>query len=193
MEVEDTVILLGDSPFLSEISDTLYYVLDKFTSVGINRAVSKFNVTYQVFVDERMIPLANSYCDISAISLSRHGELIKTKEKELYDSYSFNLKSNTAEELLKDGKLAWCGFTHDFALSYLITKGWKNIVLVGAADMNMGASHYSVNMAFLPNDKLIKKSKKFIEEFCAKRANIFTCNPNSVLSVPRINLEELLA
>ena len=195
MEIKDTVILLGDSPFIKTVEGQLPYVLDRYTSVGINRIVNTYKTSYQIFVDERMIPNANAHLDIPVISLRRYGDMIKVPEKELYDSYAFTtFKGDNIEkkDLLKDEKLAWCGFTHDFALSYLITKGWKNIVLLGAADMNMGSGHYSVNMAFTPSHKLIQRSKKFIEEVCAERADIFTCNPDSILNVPKISIEELL-
>ena len=192
MNTQDTVILLGDSPFINDVKEHLSYIIDRYTSVGINRIVNTYKTNYQIFVDERMIPVANSHRDIPAISLYHHGDMVQTTEKELYDSFPFNFDFQTEKDLIKDRKLAWCGFTHDFALSYLITKGWKNIVLIGAADMNMGASHYSVNMAFTPSGKLIQKSKRFIEEICTKRANIFTCNPNSILNIPRMDIHELL-
>lgn len=192
MNIEDTIILLGDSPFIDEIKQKLYYVVQRFTTMGINRIVNTYKTNYQVFVDERMLSVANKHPDIYAVSLQRYGDMVRTKEKELYNSYSFNFDSNTEKDLCKNGKLAWCGFTHDFALSYLITKGWKNIILIGTADFSIGAMHHSVQMAFTPSLKLVEKSKKFINEVCTKRANIYTCNPNSLLTVDRVSIEDLL-
>ena len=192
MNTEDTVILLGDSPFIDEIKQKLCYVVQRFTTMGINRIVNTYKTNYQVFVDERMLPVANKHPDIYAVSLQRYGDMVRTKEKELYNSYSFNFDSNTEKDLCKNGKLAWCGFTHDFALSYLITKGWKNIILIGTTDFSIGAMHHSVQMAFTPSLKLVEKSKRFIGEVCTKRANIYTCNPNSLLTVERVSIEDLL-
>lgn len=192
MNIEDTIILLGDSPFIKDVEGQLLYILDKYKSIGINRIINKYPTTYQVFLDERMIPMANTHPDIPTISLKRYGDLIRVKEKELFDSYSFDFSLHTEKCIPLNNKLPWCGFTHDFALSYIIFKGWKNVILIGAADMNMGSSHYSVNMAFTPNYKLIQKSKRFIEEVCSKRINIYTCNPNSLLTVERVGIEDLL-
>jgi hypothetical protein len=190
--MEDTIILLGDSSFIKDVEEQLFYVLDKYKSIGINRIVNKYPTTYQVFLDERMISTANAHPDIPTISLKRYGDLVRVKNKELFNSYSFDFKIHTEKDIPMNNKLPWCGFTHDFALSYVITKGWKNVVLIGAADMNIGSSHYSVNMAFTPSDKLIQKSKRFIEKICTQRANIFTCNPNSLLTVERVSIEDLL-
>lgn len=192
MNMEDTVILLGDSPFIDEIKQKLCYVTQRFTTMGINRIVNTYKTNYQVFVDERMLPVANKHPDIKTVSLCRYENRIQAKEKELYNSYTFSFDVNTEKDLLKNGKLAWCGFTHDFALSYLITKGWKNIILIGTADFSIGAMHHSVQMAFTPSLRLVEKSKKFINEVCTKRANIYTCNPNSLLTVERVSIDDLL-
>ena len=51
------------------------------------------------------------------------------------------LKKIQKKDLIKDRKLAWCGFTHDYAISYCIVKGYKNIVLAGASDF-IGGGHF---------------------------------------------------
>ena len=52
-----------------------------------------------------------------------------------------------------------------------------------------------VLLAVSKGDSLYNASvyaKKFIEEVCTKRAIIKTCNPNSILDIPRVKIEDLL-
>ena len=184
-------ILLGDSPFLGEVQDKVQYVLDRYYSMGINRVITKFSTSSHVFVDSAWIRMTNEYPNLFAVSLYMYGDLIVKKCKELYDSYVFDFSKNNCGDLLKNNNLAWCGFTHDYALSYLITKGYDDIILLGAADFTSGA-HFSNPYELKCSEKLKLKSKKFIEDVCSKRALIRTCNSNSILSVPRISIEELL-
>ena len=119
-----------------------------------------------------------------------YGDLIKG-DKELYDSYAYNFKKDNAKNIIKDRKLAWCGFTHDYAISYCIIKGYSRIILAGAADFIEG-KHYSTDEEFRYSEKLKNMSKRFIEEICSQRASIFTLNPDSFLNIPRITISELL-
>ena len=187
----DIAIVLGDSPFLNEIEDKLQYTLDRYFSIGINRVINKFRTNMQVCLDSRILPVANSHPEIPTVTLKAHGALVQKEQKEFFDTYAFDFRLNTANDILKDKKLAWCGFTHDYALSYLISKGWKYIILIGAADFTQG-THFSNEEIFNPSRRLIELSKKFIEEVCTQKAKIFTCNPKSSLSVPRLDIERLL-
>lgn len=187
----DIAIVLGDSPFLNEIEDKLQYALDRYFSIGINRVINKFRTNMQVCLDSRILPVANSHPEITTVTMKAHGALVQKEQKELFDTYAFNFRLDTAEDLLRNKKLAWCGFTHDYALSYLISKGWKYIILIGAADFTQG-THFSNEEVFSPSTKLVELSKKFIEEICTQKAKIFTCNPNSSLNIPRLSIEKLL-
>ena len=186
------VILLGDSPYLGEVEKILQYVLDRYYSIGINRIINKFQVQGHVFVDPFLLKLTNEHPELFTISLYKYGDLIVKKNKELYNTYTFNFEENTENNLCKENKLAWCGFTHDYALSYLITKGFDDIILIGTADFVSGP-HYSNPYDLKCSEKLKNSSKRFIEEICSKKALIRTCNPNSFLSIPRIEIEELLS
>ena len=185
------VILLGDSPYIGEVEEKLQYVLDRYYSMGINRIVDKFRVQSQVFLDPFILAIANKHLDLFTLSLYKYGDMVLSKEKDLYDSYPFDFDKDTEKDLLKDGKLAWCGFTHDFALSYLITKGYDDIILIGAADFVSGP-HYSNPHDLKCSERLKLRSKRFIEEICSKRALIRTCNSKSILNVPRIDIDDLL-
>ena len=111
--------------------------------------------------------------------------------KELYNSYTYDFTNDDCNKLLRNNELAWCGFTHDYALSYLISKGYDDIILIGTADFTVGP-HFSNPYDLRCSDKLKLKSKRFIEEVCRERATIRTCNPNSILEIPRISINELL-
>ena len=185
------VILLGDSPFIAEVEGKIKYVLERYYSMGINRIITKLQTNAHVFVDPFILPLSNQYSELFTLSLARYGDLITKQNKVLFNTFSFDFKKNSEKDLKKNNELAWCGFTHDFALSYLITEGYDDIVLIGAADFTSGA-HYSNPYDLVCSEKLKEKSKKFIEEVCCKRAAIRTCNFNSYLDIPRISIDELL-
>lgn len=184
-------ILLGDSPFLKEVEDKVQYVLDRWYSVGINRVITRFRTNAHVFVDPFLITLTNQYPNLFTVSLAKYGDMILKENKSLSDTYTFNFLINTVEDIKKKGQLAWCGFTHDYALSYLISEGYNNIILLGAADFSSNM-HYSNPYELKCSEKLKAKSKKFIEEICCKKVTILTCNSNSYLNIPRINIDELL-
>ncbi len=187
----ETIIILGDSPFLTEIQDKVQYILERFFSIGINRVINKFKTNLHICLDEKILPVAISHPEIPTVTLKYYGDMVAKEKKELINSFSFDLFLNKTEDVYKDGRLAWCGFTHDYAISYCIYKGWKNIILLGAADFMQG-THFSNTDTFSPKGKLITASKKFIEEVCAKKVSISTCNPNSLLRVPRVQIDELL-
>jgi hypothetical protein len=187
-----TVLIIGDSPFLGEVEDKIHYAIEKYPSIGINNAVRKYNVQVHGFLDAKFIRITNEYPEVRTISLYMYGDLIQKANKETYDSYSFQFGENTEEDIFYNGRLAWCGFTHDYLLSYCIMKGYENIVLIGAADFT-GNKHYLTDEDFKYSERLKNNSKKFIEEVCTKKANIYTCNPNSLLEIPRISIDELLS
>ena len=189
--MREIVLIIGDSPFLGEVEEHLHYVIDKYPSIGINNAIKKYNVQMHTFQDAKFINLTNQYPDVTTITQYVYGDMIQKEKRELYDSYPFKIKEDTAEDIFKDGRLAWCGFTHDYILSYCIMKGYKNIVLIGAADFT-GKKHFLTDEEFKYSEKLKFQSKKFIEDICTQRANIYTCNPASILEIPRIEISELL-
>ena len=189
--MKNTVIIVGDSPFLANIESQIHYLLELYPSIGINNAIRKYNIRSHIFQDIKFIFLTNKYPEVKTISLYLYGDSIEKKNKELFDSYTFNFRKDTEVDIIKKSRLAWCGFTHDYAISYCILKGYENIVLAGTADFE-GSSHYLTDEKFNPSKRLIEKSKKFIEEVCSKRANIYTLNPKSSLKIPRISIETLL-
>ena len=189
--MEDTVLIIGDSPFLKEIEELLAYAIARYPSLGMNVIVKKYKTNVHIFQDSLFIPLTNSLKETKTITLQQYGDLIRKENKELHDSFSFDFKKDTPQSIVKGDKLAWCGFTHDYAISYCIYKGYKNIILIGAADFVQGP-HYVHGDAFKYSNILKENSKKFIEEYCTKKANIYTCNPASYLNIQRIDINILL-
>ena len=191
MDKSNTLIVLGDSPFLGEIQDKLKYVLNLYPSVGINVVIIKYPTTYHIFQDFRIAYVANKYPQIKSITTRATAPLITKENKEIADSYSFSFEKDTSKDIIKDGKLAWFGFTHDYAISWAIWKGFKNAILIGAADFIKGP-HHTLGGDFIFSEKLSEKSIKFISEICTERINVYTCNPDSALKVPRITIDDLL-
>lgn len=188
----NTILIIGDSPFLGEVENLIHYAVEKYPSIGINNAVKKYKVQAHIFQDEKFVGLTNQYQKVKTIAPAWYGDMIQKKNKDLVGSYPFRFKENTEDEIFFNNRLAWCGFTHDYAVSYCIKNGYENIVLIGAADFT-GNKHYLTNEEFKYAEKLKMQSKKFIEEICTKKANIYTCNPDSILEIPRITLDTLLS
>ena len=188
---KETILIVGDSPFLGEIQEHIYYVLEKYPSLGINNAIRKYPINTHIFQDMKFVNLTNQYPEIKTVAPAWYGDMIQKENKELIGSYPFKFKENTEKDIILEDKLAWCGFTHDYTISYCILKGYKNIILIGAADFT-GTKHYLTEEEFKYSEKLKYQSKKFIEEVCTKRAIIKTCNPNSILDIPRVEIKDLL-
>ena len=183
----ERAIILGDSPFLKGIEDTLHYVLEKNYVLGINRIITKCRADMHVFTDINLIPLTNKYYDLSTLTLFSYGDMVRKRNKTLINTFAYR-----NDYCWKDGEnLAWCGFTHDYAISYLISQGCKEIILLGAADFING-NHYTHEWEFRRSSKLQESSIKFIEDCANMYVDIKTCNPQSIIKIPYIPLEELL-
>lgn len=183
----ERAIILGDSPFLKEVEDVLHYVLDKNYVLGINCVITKCRADVHVFSDINLIPLTNNYPNLETLTLCPYGDIIRKPKKTLINTFTYNGDYC----IKKDNKFAWCGFTHDYVISYLISKGYKEIILLGAADFING-SHYTHDWKFKRSDILQEKSIGFIEDCANMYADIKTCNPNSPINIPHIKIEELL-
>ena len=183
----ERAILLGDSPFLTKVEDILHYVLDRNYVMGINYIIQKCKVDTHVFTDSTLIPITNKYYDLDTLTMTSYGDMVRKRSKTLVTTFTYE-----GDYCIKKGdKYAWCGFTHDFAISYLISKGVKEIILLGAADFING-NHYTHEWNFKRSNKLQDKSIRFIEDCYNQYVDIKTCNPESLIKVPYVNIEELL-
>lgn len=188
--MKKTVLILGDSPFLGTLDDKMRYLLNKYYSIGINNIITKYYTNEHIFVDKHFTALTNQYIG-KTVSLKSYDTLIHKDNKELYTIFSFDFNTQTIKDIYNGDNLAWRGFTHDFAISYAIKKGFKRIILIGAGDFTCGP-HFSVPHAFKYSYTCRENSKKFIEEFASKAVTIETCNPKSYLKIPRVSIDDLL-
>lgn len=187
--MKETLIILGDSPFLKEVEDKIRYVLCRYYSVGINRVISRLQTNMHAFVDMKLVKFANSYEKIVKLTPPMYSSIVKG-EKEVFGTFSFDF--NKPKCLINNkNELAWCGFTHDYVISYAIHKKYKRVVLIGAADFIKG-NHFSCGNKFQYSSVLKEASRKFICEVCTKKLEIATCNPNSYLDIPYIPIDDLL-
>lgn len=189
--IKNTVVVIGDSPYLNEIP-VVHFIAHKYKSYGINRVINKVRCTNQVATDLNIIAnTSNKNKEIPILTLYAWGDFVKVKQKDLLNTFSYDFERDD-KQLFKDNKLAWCGFTHDYVLSYLCTHtSYENIVLIGAADFIKG-KHYSNSEDFTYGRILKDRSKYFIENVCTQYKNIYTCNPDSYLDIPKVVIQDLL-
>ena len=187
--VEDTMIILGDSPFIEQIEDRVQYVLSKYYSIGINTVLSKFKTTYHAFIHFSLIPYSKDNPEIKIICPYYLSDRVRKTNVEYYNIFKLDIPKET--EVYKENALAWGGYTHDYAISYCIHKGFKNVILIGAADFIEG-KHYSRPDKFIFSNKTKNDSKRFIK-FCSSKINLYTCNPESELEINKIDINTLLS
>ena len=190
-----TALIIGDSPIVKKVEYELPYILNKYFSLGINRIVRQYQTSKHIFLDVVMAHMTNEYPSIPAITLSKYDNIVN-KEKELINTFSnefdFYGKFVDFRCVNENQELAWCGFTHDYAISYLVSKGYENIVLIGAADFVKGGHYINNNIAFISSDKLQRQSKQFIECVHNNYATIYTINENTPLDINYISVDDLM-
>ena len=188
--MKNTIIILGDSPFLKEVETYIRPLLKKYYSIGINNVITKYYTNEHAFLDMPFTYLTNKFVG-KTVTTRAYEDLLKKDNKCLLGTYPFDFNKNTEKDIYTFNHVAWCGFTHDFAISYCVKEGYKRIILLGAGDFSQG-SHFSNPHAFQFAYACREKSKKFIEEYVSKVVRIETCNPNSYLNIPRVTIQELL-
>ena len=87
--MNETVLIIGDSPFLGEIEGQVHYLLEKYPSIGINHALTKYNVKTHIFQDMRFIELTNQYPEVKTVAPAWYGDMVQKENKELIGSYPF--------------------------------------------------------------------------------------------------------
>jgi hypothetical protein len=194
-------LILGDSPIIQTIEKYIPNLLFLYPSIGINRIIRKFQTTKHIFVDDRILPVTNEFPNMPVITIKQNGSKVnKPKElKELINVYSPHnnsfvktINTDNIEVENSKGELLWYGFSHDYAISYLIRKGYDMIVLVGTADFIDG-NHYVANQEYFQrSNRLQNYSKQYIEYVNENIIPIYTINPNPIINIPTITIEELI-
>lgn len=185
----DWILVIGRSEIIND--KLLSEISELFITIGINNTNISFHPTYTISVDAPSYVINHvGNFDKDTIFLASFYNINRippTIKAMVYDYKSIDLSCNTP---YSGDTLHYCGFTHDVAVSFCIQQGYKNIVLVGAADFTN--YHYDDNKPFIRSKRLEENSIRFLEDVCAKHCNLYTINPNSKLKVPRITIGELI-
>ena len=86
--MKETVLIIGDSPFLGEIEDYIHYVIEKYPSLGINNAIKKYNICTHIFQDMKFVELTNQYPEVKTVAPAWYGDMVQKENKELIGSYT---------------------------------------------------------------------------------------------------------
>ena len=166
----ETVVIIGRSEIVtSEILEIARNI--KGTKIAINQYLDFAD--YIVFID---MPMSKFIRNKKALTL---------KFFNVPNSESYELQTGNVPVI--DGKLKYCGFTHDFVLSWCVMHNVKNVILIGVADFATN-KHYNSSESFNPSESCIQESIKYINSL---PMNIYTINKNSKLSVRRLKIKEL--
>lgn len=191
-----TLLLIGRSPILDSTSEHVNYLVDLYPSIGINSISTVVNTKYCAFLDDSFKSYINKVPkDTELITLEKNIVLSERWVGHFYETFRPSIRDYTKDLVVSEGKLAYFGFTHDMCISWAVLNGYKNIVLIGAADFDSEVyADLDANVhtpVFIRNDGVRDSSIDAIENFYSKHINIFTVNENSMLKVPRITIDEL--
>lgn len=166
----ETVVIIGRSEIVTpKILEIVRNI--KCIKIAINQYLDF--VDYIAFVD---MPMSKFNGDKKALTL---------KCFNVDNSESYELQ--TSDLPIVDGKLKYCGFTHDFVLSWCVMRKVKNVILIGVADFCTD-KHFDSNQKFNPSKSCVTDSINYINNL---PLNIYTVNPKSKLNVRKITIEEL--
>lgn len=191
---EETIILIGRSDFLDRIDSSFNYCLDIYDVATINWACTRYYSKYNFFIDSyvRKMCYKQVLGEPKFITTGVNIGLVKYYDHEIYEQH----RIYSTDKIYTDKTLLCAGFTHDFAISYLIKQGYKNIILAGCADFVTKDYAKDMNVRtdiqWNYSEKVKVNSMYLINNVYTKYANIYTLNPDSKLKVDRITVEELL-
>lgn len=192
---EDTIILIGRSDFLdSDLCKNFYYCTEIYNCATINWACTKYYSKYCFFLDSYVWKMCHNkvFGKPKLITSTVNIGLVQGWDYEIYDQHRMytSMQPYTKETLLG------AGFTHDYAISYLIKEGYKNIILAGCADFVTKEYAKGMNVRtdvkWNYSDKCKINSEYLINNVLSKHTHIYTLNPDSELKVDRISVDELL-
>jgi len=181
---------------MNNVLEHVNYLVDIYPSIAINSTATVVKSKYCAFLDDFKHFINSVPLSTELITLEKYIVLSERWTGHFYETFRPSKVDSSKGLVVQDGKLAYFGFTHDMCISWAILKGYKNIVLIGAADFD------TESYADIPN--LVKYSPLFnrdkgvqdssidaINNLYTKYINIFTINDNSMLRVPRVTIDEL--
>lgn len=182
---EETLLIFGRSEYINDISDSIPFLTEYYHTISINSV--EIPTEYVVFLDVTY-PLVNRINKGShkVITSYNNCSYLNPKLDITYVQYQL-YDPNNFEPYDKD-YLRYAGFTHDLAVSWGISKGFKTIVLLGVADFTKW--HYDSRTLFKYSNRIAEQSCNFLER-CQECCKIYKTN-NSRLRVPIIDFEKLL-
>lgn len=183
---EETLLIFGRSEYIDSISDSIPFLTEYYHTISINSV--EIPTEYVVFLDATY-PLVDRINKGShkVITSYNNCSYLNPKLDITYVQYQL-YDPNNFEPYDKD-YLRYAGFTHDLAVSWGIFKGFKTIVLIGAADFTKW--HYDSRTLFKYSIRIAEQSRSFLES-CQDYCKIYKTNNNSILNVPIIDIQELL-
>ncbi len=188
MDKENTIVIFGRSLFINEIKEFIPELIKNYHTIGINSFYRSFpDVEYTCFADLHLpsyLPSITSKLIMSNMS----GDYWKHyKNKEVF-CIEHNSKDFSQEEHI----LNYCFHTPSIALNWAYLKGFKNVVLAGI-DLINHTGHFDAP-DIVPNwsDDNIKEAINHIEKIATQYLNVYTVNPNSIINIPFISVEDLL-
>lgn len=195
MNKEDTIILIGRSDFLdSDKCYNLLYCTEKYDCATINWACTRYYSKYCFFLDSYVWKMCHNKVlgKPKLITSSINAGLVQAYKHEIFDQH----RMYASMDIWRDKTLLGAGFTHDYAISYLIKEGYKNIVLAGCADFVTKDYAKGMNVKegikWNYSDKVKINSMYLINNVFSKYIKLYTLNPDSELKVNRITVDELL-
>lgn len=183
----ETIIIFGRSPFINEIRDYIPRLINNFHTVGINQFYQSFNTEYTAFCDLLKPSNLPKITGKLLMSTFANPYWVKYKNKEVFEIV--HNRFEFSEEL---HKLNYFFHTPSVVLNWAYLKGFKRAILVGI-DLMPNTGHFD-NPNFMPdwsNDN-IKLAKEHLEKVCTKYLDLYTLNPNSVINLPYLNVNELV-
>ena len=191
---DNTIILIGRSDYLDKVDSLFPICLDKYKCATINWACTRYYSEYFFFLDSyvKKMCLGKILGTPKQITVSTNIGLVQDCDFEIYDQH----RVYNNDKIYTDNTLLGAGFTHDYAISYLIKQGYKNVILAGCADFETKQyaekMNVRTNIEWKYSEKIRINSMYLLNHIFPKYINIYTLNPNSALSVKRITTTELL-
>ena len=142
------LLIFGRSPFINKL-DLSNINYDKYDVLCINYPIPDIKVHYCLGCDEWTKPVLAP----------------KTQWISIHTGYNF---IKTCDTFHHDGyNLSWCCFSSSAAISFAISKGYKNCYLIGIdlLENNKPLTHYDgITNSICTKSTACKKEKKYIKE-----------------------------
>ena len=185
MEVSKQVIILGRSPFVEKVKDSLPKLIKRYFTVGINQIVDVYpEVDVAFFFDKQDLNIyKNNRIVINESNVNPKISSSLNIETFSHQGANISLDKNTNvvgfSELSITSCLNWC-YKQGFTTAYLI-----------GHDLNYGQWEYSYSGKILnPAEFKIKKARDFIYKM-NRFMNIYQVNPDSDMALVHIPIELL--